>query len=428
MDGLESHYRFSLPAATYLGVLRRDLGDLRVLNATGDPVPYAFVPARTEAQTPAERRDARLFPLYGEQGKSLDAVNIRIQQTVAGTVIDVPGTAAAPSAERKLLGYVVDTGEEKEPIEALLLEWGTPGNFTASLRVEASGDLKRWSTLVAAAPVLLLEHAGERLERKRVELAGAQSRYLRLSFTGVPRDFALEKLRLELRPRIEELHREWRSMTAAESRSRRGEYEFDIGGPFPVDRLRLALPEPNTVAQAQLFARERIDDPWRPVAAATVYRLRRDSGEVVNPDIAIARTPSRYWLVRVDQRGGGLGAGDVGLEIGWIPHEVVFAARGSGPFTLAYGMKFAKPAAMPIATVLPDYRSGEPVTAKVATVADFTAVAREPVSLFREPLTYLRAAAESGEAKKWILWSSLILGVVLLLWMAFSLLKQVGRR
>jgi hypothetical protein len=113
----------------------------------------------------------------------------------------------------------------------------------------------------------------------------------------------------------------------------------------------------------------------------------------------------------------------VRLEIGWIPHEVVFAARGAGPFTLAYGMKIARPGSMPIAAVLPGYREGEPVALKTATLGEASG-ARPATSGFSE---YLREATESGEAKKWLLWAALVAGVLILIWMAFALLRQVGK-
>ena len=42
-----------------------------------------------------------------------------------------------------------------------------------------------------------------------------------------------------------------------------GEFEFDLGGQLPVDRLRVALPQPNTVAVIEILARAKVADPWR---------------------------------------------------------------------------------------------------------------------------------------------------------------------
>jgi hypothetical protein len=132
-------------------------------------------------------------------------------------------------------------------------------------------------------------------------------------------------------------------------------------------------------------------------------------------------------MLKVDQRGGGLGAGEVRLDFGWIPHEVVFAARGAAPFSLAYGMKGAKPAALPIATVLPGYKVGEPIPAKLAAVSVDGPLVRQEPSLLKDPAGFLRAAVASGEAKRWALWAALVVGVLVIAGMAFGLLRQLGR-
>lgn len=425
--GEDSHYRFTLPADTYRGVTRADLGDLRVFNGAGEPVPYAFVPLRPATHKPAVHA-AKLFPLRGDEAKGMDGLNVRIRHTAGGgTSVDVSTSPA--SKRRKLLGYILDPGELKVPFEALALDWQSREGFTGTARVEGSEDLKYWRTLAGAATVLYLEHAGQRLERRRIELAGARARYLRISFNGVPADFVLKGVQVELRPDKAEPAREWLALLGRAVPDRPGEYEFDTGGHFPVDRLRFALPQQNTVAQVQVLARYRVEsrrgseDRWQPMTSATLYRLRRNGTEVTNADLAVGPSASRHWLLRVDQRGGGLGSGEVRLEIGWVPHQVVFAARGAEPFTLAYGMKIAKPGALPITAVLPDYKEGEAIALKTASLAATAAPAPRAAAGFSE---YFRESVDSGQAKKWALWAALVVGVLLLVWMAFALLKQVG--
>jgi uncharacterized protein DUF3999 len=426
VEGADSHYRFPMPAAAYLGITRGDLGDLRVFNAAGEPVPHAFAPLRPKAIAP-ETKAAKLFPLYGEESKGLDGVDVRLEQTTRGTTRLRVASKPSSGSGRKLLGYLIDTGEEPPALAALRLDWAAGSDFTGLGYVEGSDDLKRWRSLADGAPIVFLEHDGARLEQSRLPVAGAKSRYLRLSFTGLPRTFALKEVRLELPADAWQPARDWLGVPGTHDPKRAGEYLFDTGGHFPVDRVRFALPQQNTVAQGRLFARGRAEDAWQPVTSVLLYRLLREGREFVNPDVVVPADSRRYWMLKVDQRGGGLGAGEVRLEFGWIPHEVVFAARGAAPFSLAYGMKGAKPAAMPIATVLPGYKVGEPIPAKLAAVSVDGPLVRQEPSLLKDPAGFLRAAVASGEAKRWALWAALVVGVLVIAGMAFGLLRQLGR-
>jgi hypothetical protein len=195
-----------------------------------------------------------------------------------------------------------------------------------------------------------------------------------------------------------------------------------------VDRVRLSLPQLNTVAQVQFLVRERAEDNWRALSHATTYRLAREGGEVKSPAASVPLTNARYWLLKVDQKGGGFGAGEVRLELGWTPAEVVFAARGEAPFVLAYGARSAKFGALPVSAVLPRAGEADAVVASPARVGDVTDSSRAPPSLLSDPEGFLRDLAAHRDAKKWLLWLALLLGVALLGWMALRLLRDLGER
>lgn len=420
-----SHYRLQVPAPVYAGIERADLGDLRILNASGEPVPYAFLPRRQDQPAPVKVQIARLFPLYGQASKGLDGVKLDVTRDAGGTVIRFASEPKPAAGRRELLGYLVDASAAKLPVEALALEWQTAVNFSGAVRIEASDDLSRWSTLAGDAPILALEHSGERLERRRVEVPARKVHYLRLSFIRVPADFLLKAVTLEQRGERVEPARQWKPLAGTALADKPGEYRFDSGGRFPVDRVRLGLPQQNTIARIQLLARDREDAPWRSVASALVFRLQRNGAQVTSPDVQVTATADRQWLLRADQRGGGLGAGQVSLEIGWLPHEIVFAARGKGPFALAFGDRLAKPEALAVGTVVPEYRDDKDVPAVAAAVGEVIGTPRPRPSL-SDPLGMARALWESGELKTWALWAVLLAGVFAVAWMALRLLRDVS--
>ena len=101
-------------------------------------------------------------------------------------------------------------------------------------------------------------------------------------------------------------------------------------------------------------------------------------------------------------------------------------ARGAAPFALAFGSKLAKPEALPVATVVPEYREGKDIPAQSATIGAVAGVERRSPSL-ADPLGLLRALLDSGEGKKWVLWIVLCAGVFAVAWMALRLLRDLGK-
>ncbi len=417
-DGDGAFVAFELPADVYERIVRADLGDVRVFNADGAPVPHAFLPQREATREARGIASLPLFPLRVDAARA-DAtdVAITVRKDAQGTTVDVATRDGQPIAAQRLAGYLVDATEVKEPISALTLPFATVTNVTTRVRIDASDDLVAWRPVASDAPLLDLEFAGRRLTRNRVEVARVAAKYLRLTWAAGQPAPELASVTVEYGERLSDVPRQWRTVPGAARADKPGEFEFDLGGLFPADRVTLELPELNTVAPASLLSRAAPGDPWMPVASGVFYRLRQAGGEIENPPLALTAPSRRYWLVRIDEKSGGTGAQPPRLTVGWRPHVVVFAARGSGPFELAYGSRRTTPSALPIDTLVPGYDRANPRTGLVAARVGAPVVAPASAAL-REPM----------DVKRWTLWGALILASVVLGGMALRLSRQMGAR
>src|ERR1700761_9204453 len=63
LDEGAAYYSVTLPVTVYAASQRHDLGDVRVFNGTGEPVPYSLDAPREPARTPPTLRPVRWFPL-----------------------------------------------------------------------------------------------------------------------------------------------------------------------------------------------------------------------------------------------------------------------------------------------------------------------------------------------------------------------------
>ena len=432
-SGSEALYDVSLPPAVYQGVTRRDLGDVRVFNSAGEVVPHAWRPRRTEKADAGATAVLTLFPLKAAAGASVDGLVISVRRSASGAVsVDVK-SGGAPAAARQTVGYLIDLNAYDRAVRAIELDWKATEGFSGKLRIDASDDLANWRTLVSGAPLVSLEVGGQRLQQKRVELPQQKAKYLRLAWVSEGAKSPLPELTAasgELAEKFIEAPREWSKFSAAKG-DKTGEYVFDSKGQFPIDRLRLELPEPNTVVQVEVLARDKAEQQWRSVARGVAYRLRQAGGEIASPDIQVGASSERWWMIRVDQRGGGLGGGTPVLNAGWAPHQLVFAARGASPFTLAYGNRGAQGAAqlgaIPIESLIPGYREDAGASVRAAKTGAQPIVNVQAASAqVQKELGGEARLQEQIDWKRWSLWGVLGLGVLVLGAMAWRLVKQLG--
>jgi hypothetical protein len=399
-----AYYSVTLPAAVYAASERGDLGDVRVFNGAGEPVPYSLDAAREPAHLPPVLYPARWFPLppAAAVGSAPLGVTIAADGSLRAT--------SAPPAREQHDTDLIDVGRafpkgastgspHSNQVSALLVHL-RDDNYQGRVTVEGSDDLRHWQP-AGDAQLLKVSYNGSTLSQDRIELDGVRARYLRLHWLdGVPYVDSMEmEVRTFAADTAQRAERVWNEGIVARAGPKPGEYFFVTGGPYPVDRLRLNLPQPNTVAPAVVYSRAGLDAPWRQVASATLFRLHNGAVEQSNPALELKPDTDRLWRVVVDTRSGGLGAGTLALAAGWSPATLTFVARGAAPFTLVVGDADAVSAAVSRADLL----MGASSVAAVARVGDPLRATEETNAQF--------ASWDADARRRYLLWTALVLAV-----------------
>lgn len=394
-----AYYSVTLPAAVYAASQRSDLGDVRVFNGAGEPVPYSLDAPRESARAPATLRPVRWFPLppaaSGGTGAPL------------GVTIAADGSLRATSAppDRALHDTdLIDVAREargEARVDALVVHV-RDDNYQGRVSVESSDDLRHWQP-AGEAQLLKVSYNGSTLSQDRIELSGMRARYLRLHWLdGAP---YVESIDAQVQAATAgpeqraDTQRAWREGIVARAGPKAGEYFFETGGPYPVDRLRLNLPQPNTVAPAVVYSRAGLEAAWREVSSATLFRLHNGTVEQSNRSLEMMPDTDRQWRVVVDTRNGGLGSGALTVAAGWRPATLTFVARGAAPFTLAVGSAAAVSSAvsredllMGASSVVVSARLGEKLP--VGQEADVQSSGKDPDAM-----------------RRYMLWAALLLAV-----------------
>ena len=346
--GVAAAYIADVPTLVYQGVALSNLADIAVFNGRLEVVPHLVSVPRTPTTVSVPPVALPVFPLRGDPGPALDAIRVTIEAAGAKVNIQAPASDAQKSAAdpEAITGYVIDGRELKGSLSALEIAWPDDApQFAGRLRIEGSDDLGYWQTLVDGAPIANLRAGESQLVERRIETRFMRSRFWRLSWVGKRAPFEITSVVAEPAGSRQDIARTSLTFDGKPVAGKPGEFEFDLGARFPVDRVNLELPELNSIVDVQLLVRATQKGPWQPVDRSGFYRLASGDAELVNGDVAIPLTLDRYWLVRADVRGNPLGRGVPKLRVAWAAHEITFLARGPAPFMLAFGNASASAAA-----------------------------------------------------------------------------------
>lgn len=420
LEGQGAIYALTLPLEIYRGIARRDLGDLRVLNGAGEDVPHALERLAATEKKAGSSLELAFFPMLGPAGQSVENLKLSVERRSDGTLKAMIATGDRRAPVRHVVGYVVDASAATASLRQLRFDWpAAPEGSALDLRIEASDDLRYWRP-AGSGPLLVLRRGEAVLDRRAVDFPPLRAKYFRLSWRSGQADPKFSAVVAQTVDASAEAARAWMRFDGAAG-PKPGEYVFELPASLPVDRLRFELPQQNTVVTASLLTQDRPGGPERAVISAVLYRMEHGGEKLVNPDLQISTTTEKRWVLRVDARGGGLGSGTPALQAGWVPHRLVFVARGGAPFQTVFGNPDAVPRAMPVQSLVPGHATDKPVAAQSAQLG---AVVTKEISV-QTPVVAARDYLEQMDRKKLWLWGSLLLAVLVIVGMAWRLTREM---
>ncbi|MNQ92343.1 hypothetical protein D3C85_1077670 [compost metagenome] len=261
--------------------------------------------------------------------------------------------------------------------------------------------------------VARLTFADERVEQHEVGLPGQSARYLRLLWETPQSAPILTSAQLQS-SRSLPLPLVW-SQALTGSSVKAGEYIWQLPMGLNVERVRVELEQPNSLAPVTLSGRRDSSLPWQALSSGLLYRLTQNGQDVVQNELQLSGQIVQQLKLTVDERGGGLGAQAPTLKFAVRATQLVFLARGPGPYTLALGNSTVKAANLPLSTLIPDYNAAKLTTLGRASVDGGVVTASTAATV---------PVAVGTDWKKFGLWAVLLLSVLFLAAMAFSLLRK----
>ena len=399
--------RLAVPAAALVAVQEAGLADLRVFNGAGVAVPMALSDGlgRSGRQTIA----LPALPILGRPGVlQLSGVTVAIDADRTARVASVAGTVSG--GETVVLGVLFDTRAVALPAASLQLDADLPAMQPVTFTVEASEDLKHWQPV---AEKTLYRAAAPPVGGEAIALDGAalKDRYLRLRWSAdapLVAPVTVRAATLALTTAADRLPQPRVSIVRPHAEGGR---VLTFALPFAVApvSLDIGLPGQADLLPVRIYGRNDREQPWTQIGAGTLFRIKARHND------PISLSGPAYRTIKVEADAGTPGfAGTPAIALAFAPVEIVFLANGQPPYTLAAGRKGATSSALPLATLIPDYRAGSVEALPAATVAEAATI----------PALVDATASAGLSARTMALWAIILVGTATLAYMVRRLMRR----
>ena len=315
-----------IPMEVYHGLRRHDLGDLRVFDASEQAVPHIIRERPNELFSPPPQ-DVPFFNWNGGRENNFP-VNTDIEINTSGGVVRIKNQAGASDSSV----FLVDLSALQYMPSTLKVKMDNQGrNFNAPVTINYSTDLSNWALYDKRQ---VLASFGDTLQ-DTLELPEAWKLYLLLKFDSdaPPPQFITAFFKQQ------ESSSEYHELTITGRKSSDGKtVNYFTGGFYPAEEIDFFLTEADSIPVI-IKNRFNENDEWNIARRGTIFRYNSTDGIEKNAPFIIAsggfNSQPPYWEL---EAAGGLPFSSVpDMVIRWKARELIFPARGSGPWTLAFG-------------------------------------------------------------------------------------------
>ncbi|MET3132910.1 hypothetical protein AAKU55_003191 [Oxalobacteraceae bacterium GrIS 1.11] len=420
-----------LPQAVYLHAASAELSDLRLFDRQGNKLAFALRQPPAQAQTSVRQWPAKIFPVMGaEATDAADAAGLDIRTGGDGRLLSVtPRAAGGARGQDGLRSLILDVGNGGPAPMVSALRFQAPagvGNYNAQVWLEVSDDFQHWDAVGAAALNWLLNGDTQTLANDKIEFEARPFRYARLSWKeGKPLLFAGVQAELlsqtALAAQTEQL-----LLQAASTGAIGTDLVYNAAIAIPVEKIGLQFSEPNVVlpsllGQYQELPGSQIGQPsthsFQALARTTFYQITQAGQTRGSGDLPIATVHAAQWVLRPLLATQSKPA----LRLVWSPASVIFLANGNAPYTLAFGRAHAENAAQDLAQVAPGFNPSELLALEQAKAGALQVSQAAPAAT---GISDAAAAASAAHLRLAVLWGVLLLGVGVLGFFAWRLIKQ----
>ena len=313
-----------IPKEAYQGSMRPDLGDIRVFDASQKPVPFTIRDSPKELFIPSPEEVP--FFIWDGGNENNMPLGTDIEINTSGSVVRIKNQG---TIQKSSSVFLVDLSFLNYTPTALKV--GTEnqgGNFNTPVSIYYSKDLSNW--IPFDKKQILASFGGNIQDTLELPVA-EEMRYLLVSFGRE----AAPPVSMTVFFKEEEKAGIYHEVIIQGKKSSDGKrVNYNAEAFYPVEAIDFILAEADSIP-VLIKSRLHEKDEWKLQARGTIYRYNSGNTIVKSPPFEIYSSAMPY--LELESTGEIPFSSVPECVFRWKAKELIFPARGNGPWTLAFG-------------------------------------------------------------------------------------------
>ncbi|MFZ6801001.1 DUF3999 family protein [Undibacterium sp. Di24W] len=454
------YYAVRIPMSLYPRSANSQLSDLKIRNAKGDFLNYAWLDSATEILK-IESHTLPFFPVLARSkdvGKDKEVIVPDILRQSDGSLIGQSKFTPTGNATTSVRSWIIDATKLNPAARLVQARVYIDKDFQGivPLRIDASEDFKNWIHVGGVEQLVQLRHQGQEIQKLSLNLEHCKAKYLRLSLqTSAQQSLTFPQiLAIDIDTQEQELvppKMQWTAPFQA-YQCNANSCEYHVPKNTPIDSLRLHLQEQNTLAKVQIFGelpastsqslehrhfrnplyvlrhqKQMATSPTTQelfLGDVNAYRLELPAGEISTEELSLGGYSLNKIRLQIPAGVKSLGTLAPTISLGSLSRNLAFLARGDAPYRIEFSANAKEGTALDLNTLMP--KVNLPDTALAFAEVSMPTAAAEP-SAVSSPIKTPAPDKSEGAQKRYWLWAALIAALAVLGAMVWSLLRNIDK-
>lgn len=417
--------QFDLPVSLNTKIKRKDYADMRIFNQQGQAVPHQVSNIKTTHSIKHKALD--FFPFDNEQTitpKNIQVLIHQFKQTSLGQSNLSIGSSQQSiyinqqiSNHTQQYQYIIktfDNDENIQPLCKLKLNWlQGKANMILGFKLESSDTLQYWKTLGNNLNISKLNYANSRIVNDEVSFNCTTAKYLRLTWRKPDQHTQLNEIHGIYNKNASQ---QMQSLNLGKTTSdNKGNLYFESSTIAAITKIVFIAPQDGLLYKGALYSRADSKAEWRFRKSINQFRLNLGDTQLHSQPIELVANNDKYWKLYLNNEAQFSENQLPEIKVSWPTKRVMFLAQGNAPFMLSLGNPTIKKAQNSnFKTFIKNLKQSGSVIGKVK-VGQLNSTGKTFKTTPQIPLKHI------------ILWLVLILGTLLMAFMAYRLYQQMER-
>lgn len=417
--GKGSLQQVTLTEDIYLHSRGRELNDLMILDSLGETLPFEI--STPEVKTLEYEKQVVTYPIREPRFllKQTDNISFKYDQDNRISEIQKINDKSSGEKQQKIIGYLLDLGKEQTSNNISLNFKLSSVIQTSFLRfdIDQSNNLKNWTSASSNEVLAQLVDNQQLTVHNKINLSRINGRYLRINLLDKSPTFSIQSAKLSYSER-QNISLVWGQQRQVEFSETEKAFVINTSPSLAYRTLQLDLPKAPTILRGKLFVRNDDKSIWRLKRHLDFFHILDGEKHIEKNRIYLNGLRAEQIKLVFDDFNKSQKSNPLTLKLAWMPQRLTFVANGNTPYEIIVGDSKKKLSARQVERAQ-NQRMIDAIKNEIIT----------PISEAKLGESYIEVIEPIVESyfnwKKIGLWLILVVGVMVMAWMAKGLLKQV---